>query len=540
MKTNIFKQLASHRNIAIAAGVVVLALILALVLYQRHAQDRINAGVSVAGVDLGGLTRDEAVSVLIASLPPADTRYITLHARGQQWRFTWSDIGQRYDYAGMAEAAYQVGRDTNDGGPDEDNVTRALTKPWGPSSPYTLTEQIIPPDPERLVSILTPIAESLAKPALDAQLLINPTGVVPIPGQPGQMLDISSSVALIDNELRTGQTDITLPVTKVPPLLAEPEPAAGEVQAWLASPFVLIVDDPLTGDYYAEFPASADWMKRWFRLVSHKSETSARLDLEFKPDQVRAWLTEVATQVGISRTLDISGTLTRTLTALDTGGHKMRALVTHPTYTYTVQPGDAFFDIAYSYGLPQWQLERANPTVDPALIDVGMVLTIPSLDVLFPHPLIYGKHIEVDLPEQKVRAYERGSPVFTLTVSSGMSSTPTLAGQFQVLFKEPNAYASRWALDMPYFMGIYEEREGFFNGFHELPITSYGTQLSPGVLGWPASFGCLILDIGDAEKLYRWAPLGTLVRIEGVAPGTPTWQETLADIAPLVQPPAEE
>ena len=90
---------------------------------------------------------------------------------------------------------------------------------------------------------------------------------------------------------------------------------------------------------------------------------------------------------------------------------------------------------------------------------------------------------------------------------------------------------------MPYFMGFYEEDEDFFNGFHELPITSYGTRLSRGVLGYPASYGCIILDVEDAEALYRWADVGALVRVHGVAPGTPFGQQTLNDIAPLTGAP---
>jgi len=162
--------------------------------------------------------------------------------------------------------------------------------------------------------------------------------------------------------------------------------------------------------------------------------------------------------------------------------------------------------------------------------------TIPSIDVLFPHPLVDGKRIEIDLPTQTLRAYEgtfeSEAQVFEFRISSGISTTPTLAGQFQVLFKEEMAFAQRWRLDMPYFMGFYEEGEDFYNGIHELPITSYGVRLSRGVLGWPASYGCIILDIEDAEALYNWAPVGTLVQVHGVAPGTPFGQQTLLDIAP--------
>ena len=123
-----------------------------------------------------------------------------------------------------------------------------------------------------------------------------------------------------------------------------------------------------------------------------------------------------------------------------------------------------------------------------------------------------------------MRAYEGEQLVYDFTCSSGMTSTPTIAGQFQVLFKEPSAYAPRWSLEMPYFMAIYQEGPEFFNGIHELPITSGGRRLWAGVLGWPASYGCIILDVGDAELLYNWAPVGTLVRITGVAPGTPTYE----------------
>jgi len=229
--------------------------------------------------------------------------------------------------------------------------------------------------------------------------------------------------------------------------------------------------------------------------------------------------------LGPERLLDANETLTRIVAALSAGEHQAQARIRHPEGTYVVQPGDNFFDIAYGFGFPQWRLEEANPDVDPEALAIGMEMVIPSIDVLFPHPLVPGKRIEISLPEQRLRAYEEGQMVYDFTCSSGMTSTPTIAGQFQVLFKEPSAYASRWSLEMPYFMAVYQEGPDFANGIHELPITSYGKRLWAGVLGWPASYGCIILDIGDAEVLYNWAPVGTLVRITGVAPGTPAYEE---------------
>jgi LysM repeat protein len=355
---------------------------------------------------------------------------------------------------------------------------------------------------------------------------------VAAPGASGRRLNVEAGAAPVLQALADGAQSVALTPESVPPMRAEPEPAYRKAQALLAQQFTLVAADPLTGEppagYHAEFTAPPDRIAAWLEPRPEQAD----IKLYINTAAVRAWLQEIAPQVGDSRTLSVDETLRPVVAALYAGEHRAEARIRHPEGVYVVQPGDNFYDIAYSLGFPQWQLERANPDVDPGVIDVGQVLTVPSLDVLFPYSLAPGKRIEIDLPTQTLRAYENDRQVFEFKVSSGISSTPTIAGQFQVLFKEENALAQRWSLDMPYFMAIYEEGEDYYNGIHELPITSYGTRLSAGVLGWPASYGCIIVDVGAAEALYNWAPMGTLVRITGVAPGTPTWQETLADIAP--------
>ncbi|MCU0522424.1 MAG: L,D-transpeptidase family protein, partial [Anaerolineae bacterium] len=318
------------------------------------------------------------------------------------------------------------------------------------------------------------------------------------------------------------------------------EPALSQAQALLSRPFVVVVDDPLTGDpelggFHTEFSADPSEIGGWLRPLRRRGQ----ITLNFDTRAVRDWVQGLAPQVGEGRVLEADKTAARVLETLRAGAtNRVVALVSHPPSTYTVQAGDTFFDIAYNHGFPQWRLEQANPDVDPGLIDIGQELVIPSIDVLFPYPLVPDKRIEIDLPTQTLRAFDGDAQRFEFKVSSGISTTPTLAGQFQILFKEEMAFAQRWHLDMPYFMAFYAEREDFFNGIHELPITSYGTRLSPYVLGWPASYGCIILNVDDAAALYHWADIGTLVRVEGVAPGTPFGQQTLLDIAPVVEEPA--
>ena len=63
---------------------------------------------------------------------------------------------------------------------------------------------------------------------------------------------------------------------------------------------------------------------------------------------------------------------------------------------------------------------------------------------------------------------------------------------------------------MPYWLGIYWVGT-IENGIHALPINANGTTLWAGVLGSPASFGCIILSTQNARTLYYWADIGTPV-----------------------------
>ena len=499
-------------------------------------RERIFPGVTVVSattadsIDVGGLSREEARAHLARHLPDPTQTPLTIQAAGQAWQLTWALVGQHHDIEAAIDAAYRVDRE------------RAwwlgalsVLQPAG----ARITVPLVPADAPLARTYVEKIAAQIAAPAVDATLSIVNGQIVATPAQEGRELDVDAATTQILTALGQGSSDVELIPDAISPRITTVEPAYSQALAAATEPFVVQAHDPLTGDpeqggYRAEFAASPAEVMTWLRIVARND----RFHLNVSPLAIRQWVAALAPLVGEERVLDVDTTTAKIAAALRAaGGHRAEARIRHPETAYVVQPGDVFYDIAYLHGFPQWRLEQANPDVDPGVIDVGQVLTLPSIDVLFPLPLVPGKRIEVDLPTQSAIAYEDDTAVFELAISTGISTTPTLAGQFQILFKEEDAYAQRWSLDMPYFMGFYEEGENFFNGFHELPITSYGTRLSRGVLGYPASYGCIILDVEDAEALYRWADVGTLVRVHGVAPGTPFGQQTLNDIAPLTGEP---
>ena len=164
--------------------------------------------------------------------------------------------------------------------------------------------------------------------------------------------------------------------------------------------------------------------------------------------------------------------------------------------------------------MPYWMILQANPGLDPENLISGTEITIPSKNELLPLPVIPNKRIHISIKKQQLKVYEDGELLSKHLISTGIDRSPTQPGIFQVQSHQKNAYASVWDLNMPNFVGIYESWPGFMNGIHGLPTLSNGTRLWANILGKPASYGCIILDLDDARWLYNWAEDGVIVEIE--------------------------
>ena len=180
------------------------------------------------------------------------------------------------------------------------------------------------------------------------------------------------------------------------------------------------------------------------------------------------------------------------------------------TQTHVVRPGETLSGIARRHGVTLQALIWANDVANPSLILPGQVLVIrgaggsPSTGDR--------KRIVIDLSEQHLYAFQGEVLVYSFVASTGKPGAGTRTGTFRVLDKYPNAYASTWDLQMPYFLGIYWAGS-LENGIHALPILSNGQRLWAGYLGTPVSFGCIILGTENARQLYAWAEVGTPVVI---------------------------
>jgi LysM repeat protein len=174
--------------------------------------------------------------------------------------------------------------------------------------------------------------------------------------------------------------------------------------------------------------------------------------------------------------------------------------------TYTVQRGDTLSAIALRFGVSVWALARANSINNPALIYVGQVLRIPSGGNPAPPPSpapTGGRWIDVDLSAQRVTAYEGNTPVRSTLASTGLPATPTPTGQYRIYVK----YVATLMTGPGYYLPNVPYTMYFYRGYG-----LHGTYWHSN-FGHPMSHGCVNLPTSEAQWLFNWSSVGTLVNI---------------------------
>jgi lipoprotein-anchoring transpeptidase ErfK/SrfK len=468
-------------------------------------ETRIYPNVYVLGVNLGGLTPSEASERLAQALSDYDAGALTLSDGERTWAVPWSEAGLRLDVDTTAQVAFGVGRADQ----GLENLLSILNMREGR---YEVAP-VFAVDPGRARGVLEQLAPEVAVPPTDATLRLEGDQLVAVPGQPGRALDVD---ATLDNIVATvthlgPDNQFALTFQAVPPRLADTKPAQAQAEEMLNRQVQVSTYDWLTGETFA-WTLEREAVVTWLRV--EQAEDGSGPTIRVVEEAVQATLAGLAAEMGEGRGFRLEEATRQVLNVFEAGGGAVELRLTHPSRAYVVQPGDDLTTIATRFGMPPGLIAEANPEIDLDWLHVGQELTIPSEDVLRPHVPVPGKQIVISIAEQRMRVYENGELLYDWPVSTGVASSPTYTGEFQVLDKNENAYASQWDLWMPHFVAVYRAGGDTYNGIHGLPILSNGRRLWEGALGSPASYGCIILGIQEAEALYRWAEIGVLVTIE--------------------------
>ncbi len=448
-------------------------------------------GVSVGGVAVGGRSIEQATHTLSNSYGT-----IILRDGEREWPVTAALLGVTVDARRTAEAAYEQGRGAGD-------IFGALLG----------TVEIAPimtVDFGQFETALTGLSDRFYLPPTNARIRLVDGRVEGVNGDYGRTVDVGATIgALRSDTLIDGAIELVM--ASVAPDVQDATPLVEAATRLLSSPLDIHAYDPITDETLVwSIPPSA-W-GQWMTATVDES-TASGLSLSVDGGMVRDFLNGQANALGSSRYLNVDEAVASVQQSVAGGRVDPLIRVYHHDSQHTVQPGESFASIAYDYGIPYPWIQAANPGVEG--LSVGQVITVPSPDQMLPLPIVPNKRIVVSISEQRVRVYENGALIWDWGASTGIPSSPTAPGVFQIQSHEPSAYAGNWNLDMPYFMGVYRPvpSSDFMNGFHGFP-TRGGTQLLwTNSIGTRVTYGCILIADQNVQLLYAWADEGTVVEI---------------------------
>ena len=274
---------------------VFFALVLVVTGYQFVHHNEIYPGVStVLGVNLSGMTRQEAVHALTNRFTYADSATFTFTYGDQRWEYTAGELGVALDVESTVDAAFRAGREGN----ALDNLLAQLDMRLNghPVVPVITYDQSV------AQRVLNNIATAfINRPVLDAALTVRDGRAVASPAQVGRMVDVDATLAALRQEIvrLATHSEIALVVQEAQPTVWDASAAAERVNLALSAPvefYVAPEDGADKGPWVAQVPSLEKMLT--IKLVQNPDGT-ASYEVSISLDEPRAFLDELAPQLAV-------------------------------------------------------------------------------------------------------------------------------------------------------------------------------------------------------------------------------------------------
>ncbi len=463
-----------------------------------YMSDLVMPGVQVMGMDLGRMTQAEAA---VALQNNTNQQTLRLTHEDTFWLVSPADLGLTLDAAATAKNAHAYGRTPEAWVEFIQTGTMAVESNWVLDMAVAQTT-------------LQNRAAELAIDPVNAGLVIENGQVRTTPAADGQTLDVAATVAALAQSGATAAQNGEFPLVMqaISPAITDVSSFVAQAESLLNTTITIQATDPVQDEAVSWVVGPQIWGD-WLTLaVDANNPTQFKWTLD--PDKAEQFFADRNAALGENRYLDEQLALTAVTEAIKNQQENISLRIYHSPSQYVVQPGDTFAGIGRKVGVPYPWIQAANPGVGDAL-SVGQSITIPSPDDLLPYPVVDSKRVVVSISQQRAWVYENGALKWEWLASTGIASSPTAPGVFQIQTHEPNAYAASWDLWMPSFMGIYQPAPNveFMNGFHGFPTRDGANLLWTNNLGTPVTYGCILLSNENAAQLYEWAEQGVIVEI---------------------------
>ena len=199
----------------VGVGLVSAGAAYAAMRYEHAHADRIMPGVSIEGVDVSGMTRDEAIQAVRAAAHSELSRPLTVTVGRDHWTVSPATLGQRAAVSHAVSRAFHAGQDLG-----------TLDRAWHRLRDESLDVHI-PLDVSSSGTGVADFASMIAKRTyvapVDASIGITPSqdDITMIHAQPGAKLDAAAAKTAIQNALAAGRSHLTLETATVRPKVTD-------------------------------------------------------------------------------------------------------------------------------------------------------------------------------------------------------------------------------------------------------------------------------------------------------------------------------
>src|SRR6202142_1965950 len=257
--------------------------------YQLIYAGRIFPGVSVAGVDLSGMSPQDAALKLSQTLSYPISGKVLFQDGNKVWVAQPAQLGMVFDPSSSAQAAYQLGRS---GGLFAALNGQVRARGFGEDvAPVIIFDQRV------AYQYLQVLSRQVDQPMVEASLHLNGTNVVAQPGQAGRLLNLDANLIYVSARLQTFQDgDVPLVIQEVQPTIIDLSTQAEIARQILSQPLKLVISDTQQGDP-GPWVYDVQVLANMIGIQKVKNGDKANMQVALDPGALHQILTGIETQV---------------------------------------------------------------------------------------------------------------------------------------------------------------------------------------------------------------------------------------------------
>ena len=261
-----------------------LVLLFLLVRFEWAYRDKIYPGVQVMGIDLGGMTWDQAHQTLTQAASHYTPPPLALRHEDQIWPLSPEALGVQVQVEDTLTQAFALGRN----GSPLDNLAAQWDAFWNGA----VFQPTVTANPGMVEQTVREITAPLNHAVVESQVTLSELQVVITSSHPGQMVDVEATTDAIIRRIENGMGGLVdVRIQDLLPAGTVPTTSKETIEATLSQPILLT--DPHGNFQFSLDPATLASLVTWLPAAEQVDQVQPEVDTDALYPIVQAWAEQV-------------------------------------------------------------------------------------------------------------------------------------------------------------------------------------------------------------------------------------------------------